>query len=155
MHKHAHTCTHTYWQSGGREVVRGELLQALRVYKAKVKIVDKSNAKSFYSSGDSEVGEVHPVRYPASPHLLPLRMQRFCRPTFVIAMRSATSPSPSPTFTAKFELMFHVKVYVRVYVCVCVSLCVRVCVLHKLCFNICLTYFVSGRAQKPLKTFSA
>lgn len=27
--------------------MRGELLQALRVYKAKVKIVDKSNAKSF------------------------------------------------------------------------------------------------------------
>lgn len=52
MQMHAHT--HTYWQSGGREVVRGELLQALRVYKAKVKIVDKSNAKSFYSSGDND-----------------------------------------------------------------------------------------------------
>lgn len=52
MHTHGHS--HTYWQSGGREVVRGELLQALRVYKAKVKIVDKSNAKSFYSSGDND-----------------------------------------------------------------------------------------------------
>lgn len=110
--------------------MRGELLQALRVYKAKVKIVDKAMQKVFTAAATTTptttmteatavaLGEVHPVRYPASPHLLPLRMHRFCRPTFVIAMRSATSPSPSPTFTAKFELMFHLKVYVRVYVCV-------------------------------------
>lgn len=79
------------------------------------------------------LGEVHPVRYPASPHLLPLRMQRFCRPTFVIAMRSETSPSP--TFTAKFELMFHVKVYVRVYVCVGAYVCECVC-----CINFASTF---------------